>query len=95
MCTRCVSSAEEPGPRKTWQERAGKEEALKGAQELKKHNLVHFDVAFTSALTRANQTLEIILQEIGQPDLETIKAKALNERGMAPASFLSLPNFGV
>lgn len=39
-----------------------------------------FDKAYTSALTRAQTTLQIILSEIGQPDLPTEKDQALNER---------------
>ncbi|MDX2167644.1 MAG: 2,3-bisphosphoglycerate-dependent phosphoglycerate mutase [Deltaproteobacteria bacterium] len=40
----------------------------------------HFDVAFSSVLQRANQTLDIILDGIGQRDLPVIKDQALNER---------------
>lgn len=39
-----------------------------------------FDVAFTSMLKRAHQTLEIILDELGQKGLPTRKAEAINER---------------
>jgi 2,3-bisphosphoglycerate-dependent phosphoglycerate mutase len=39
-----------------------------------------YDVAYTSALTRAQHTLRLILGEVGQPDLETIRDQALNER---------------
>lgn len=39
-----------------------------------------FDVAFTSVLSRAQHTLTLILAELGQPDLETIRHQALNER---------------
>lgn len=39
-----------------------------------------FDLAFTSALRRAQHTLEIILEELGQPDVETVKDARLNER---------------
>jgi len=39
-----------------------------------------YDVAYTSVLTRAQHTLRLILGEIGQPDLQTIKDQALNER---------------
>lgn len=39
-----------------------------------------YDIAFTSALIRAQHTLRIILEEIGQPGLETIRDQALNER---------------
>ena len=39
-----------------------------------------FDIAFTSVLSRAQRTLTLMLDELGQPDLETIKDQALNER---------------
>jgi 2,3-bisphosphoglycerate-dependent phosphoglycerate mutase len=39
-----------------------------------------FDCAFTSTLKRAHNTLDIILDEIGQGNLSTVKAAALNER---------------
>ncbi len=40
----------------------------------------HFDIAYTSALSRAQRTLKIMLDELGQPDLKTVKDQALNER---------------
>ena len=39
-----------------------------------------FDVAFTSDLKRAQDTLDIMLDKLGQTDLPVIKDKALNER---------------
>ena len=39
-----------------------------------------FDIAYTSVLRRAQHTLEIILAELGQTGLETVKDQALNER---------------
>jgi 2,3-bisphosphoglycerate-dependent phosphoglycerate mutase len=39
-----------------------------------------FDCAFTSTLKRAHNTLDIILDELGQGKLSTVKAAALNER---------------
>jgi 2,3-bisphosphoglycerate-dependent phosphoglycerate mutase len=39
-----------------------------------------FDCAFTSTLKRAHNTLDIILDELGQGRLPTVKAAALNER---------------
>jgi 2,3-bisphosphoglycerate-dependent phosphoglycerate mutase len=39
-----------------------------------------FDCAFTSTLKRAHNTLDIILDELGQGKLPTVKAAALNER---------------
>ena len=56
----------------------GIEEAQSAAKII--NNLdIYFDLAFTSALKRAQDTADIILQEIKQP-LITIKDKALNER---------------
>jgi 2,3-bisphosphoglycerate-dependent phosphoglycerate mutase len=39
-----------------------------------------FDLAFTSDLSRAQKTLDIILDELGQGDLPVTRDKALNER---------------
>lgn len=39
-----------------------------------------FDIAYTSRLVRAQHTLTIMLGELGQPDLETIRDEKLNER---------------
>ena len=39
-----------------------------------------YDIAYTSALTRAQHTLRLILEQVGQTDLETIRDQALNER---------------
>lgn len=55
----------------------GENEAHRAGKELKG---IKFDVAFTSELKRAQQTLGIILDEIGQKDLPVRKDKALNER---------------
>jgi len=41
---------------------------------------VSFDVAFTSGLTRAQETCRLLLEELGQPGLETLRDQALNER---------------
>ena len=57
----------------------GKSEARR-AGELLKEAGAHFDVAFTSDLVRAQETLRIILEVLGQPDLPTERDKALNER---------------
>lgn len=57
----------------------GVEEAIAGGQRLKAKGLV-FDIAFTSVLKRAQRTCDLILNEVGQPDLETIRHQALNER---------------
>lgn len=55
----------------------GEEEAHNAGEKLKG---MHFDYAFTSALKRAQHTLDIILKEIGQSDLPVVKDVALNER---------------
>jgi 2,3-bisphosphoglycerate-dependent phosphoglycerate mutase len=39
-----------------------------------------FDIAYTSVLTRAQHTLKLILDELGQEGLKTIRDQALNER---------------
>ena len=54
-------------------------EAREAGRKLK--TLGHrYDIAFTSVLTRAQHTLRLILEEIGQPGLKTIRDHALNER---------------
>ncbi|KAK0523301.1 Phosphoglycerate mutase [Tilletia horrida] len=58
----------------------GKAEALKGAEELKKYGYTNFDLAFTSDLQRAQNTLAIQLKEIGQEGISVTKDQALNER---------------
>lgn len=55
----------------------GAEEAHRAGKELKG---IHFDRAYTSLLKRAQDTLKIILEEVGQPNLPTEKDQALNER---------------
>lgn len=57
----------------------GVAEAIEAGQALKAEGL-HFDIAFTSDLVRAQRTCQLILDEIGQGDLETIRDQALNER---------------
>jgi 2,3-bisphosphoglycerate-dependent phosphoglycerate mutase len=54
-------------------------EAKTAGKKLKALGLV-FDVAFTSALSRAQHTLTLMLDELGQPGLDTFKDQALNER---------------
>ncbi|MFN4008828.1 MAG: 2,3-bisphosphoglycerate-dependent phosphoglycerate mutase [Pannonibacter sp.] len=41
---------------------------------------LQFDMAYTSVLTRAQHTLALMLAELGQEDLETVRDQALNER---------------
>ena len=57
----------------------GEEEARVAGRKLKEAGY-RFDIAFTSALKRAQHTLDLLLAELGQRDLETRKDKALNER---------------
>jgi len=57
----------------------GIEEARKAGQALKNEGLT-FDMAFTSALKRAQHTLDIILEELGQSDIPIEQDQALNER---------------
>jgi 2,3-bisphosphoglycerate-dependent phosphoglycerate mutase len=57
----------------------GVEEARAAGHRLKAKGL-KFDIAYTSVLTRAQHTLTLILEELGQQGLKTIKDQALNER---------------
>ena len=57
----------------------GIEEARAAGRKLKAQGL-RFDVAFTSALKRAQRTLDVMLGELGQADIPVIKDQALNER---------------
>src|SRR6201992_799545 len=66
----------------------GIEEAKTAGQRLKNLGL-SFDVAFTSALIRAQRTCTLILDELGQPGLETIRDQALNERDYGDLSGLN------
>jgi 2,3-bisphosphoglycerate-dependent phosphoglycerate mutase len=66
----------------------GIEEAKTAGRGLKALGLT-FDVAYTSALTRAQDTLKLILDEIGQPGLPTIRDFRLNERDYGDLSGLN------
>jgi len=66
----------------------GHKEAIAAGQKLKKAGL-HFDIAFTSALQRAQHTCALILHEMGQDGLQTIKNQALNERDYGDLSGLN------
>lgn len=57
----------------------GVEEA-RSAGQLMKEKGYHFDIAFTSYLKRANHTLDLALQEMGQTDIPIQKSWKLNER---------------
>lgn len=56
----------------------GQAEARRAGQHLKGHGL-KFDVAYTSVLTRAQETLRLITEELGQQP-PVIRDQALNER---------------
>ncbi len=66
----------------------GVQEATAGAKALADYG-IKFDIAFTSDLTRAQKTCKIILDGVGQPNLETIKNQALNERDYGDLSGLN------
>jgi 2,3-bisphosphoglycerate-dependent phosphoglycerate mutase len=66
----------------------GVAEAKAAGVSLRKLGL-SFDVAFTSVLSRAQKTLTLMLEEIGQPKLETFKDAALNERDYGDLSGLN------
>jgi len=63
-------------------------EASAAGQRLKAMGL-SFDIAYTSALTRAQHTCRLILGELGQTDLTTIREQALNERDYGDLSGLN------
>ena len=54
-------------------------EARAAGRKLKAQN-IRFDVAFTSALVRAQHSLDLMLEEIGQTSIPVFKDQALNER---------------
>lgn len=57
----------------------GIEEAKEAGRVLSEKGF-KFDIAFTSVLQRAEKTCQMILDGVGQSDLETIHDQALNER---------------
>ena len=57
----------------------GHEEAKSAGAKLAARGL-KFDIAYTSALVRAQVTCQHILDAVGQADLETVRDQALNER---------------
>ncbi|MEQ8266192.1 MAG: 2,3-bisphosphoglycerate-dependent phosphoglycerate mutase [Parvibaculum sp.] len=66
----------------------GMDEAREAGQAMKAKGLI-FDVAFTSALSRAQETNRIMLEELGQGDLPVIRDQALNERDYGDLSGLN------
>ena len=57
----------------------GIEEAHAAGRSMKARGM-HFDRAFTSKLSRAQITLELILAELGQEDIPIVSDEGLNER---------------
>ena len=66
----------------------GEKEATDAGKLLREKGII-FDIAFTSALKRAQDTLTIILKEIDQNSLKIIKDQSLNERDYGDLSGLN------
>lgn len=66
----------------------GVNEAVRAGRFLKAKGLV-FDIAYTSALKRAQRTLDLIIAELGQEDLAIVRDEALNERDYGDLSGLN------
>ena len=66
----------------------GVEEARDAGRKLKAQGL-QFDVAYTSALIRAQRTLDLMLAELGQTGIPVTKDQALNERDYGDLSGLN------
>ena len=63
-------------------------EAREAGRKLKAQG-IKFDVAFTSALIRAQRTLDLMLQEMAQTGIPVFKDQALNERDYGDLSGLN------
>jgi len=66
----------------------GVTEAREAGRKLKAQG-IKFDVAFTSALIRAQRTLDLMLQEMAQTGIPVFKDQALNERDYGDLSGLN------
>lgn len=66
----------------------GVEEAQRAGVLLKERG-IRFDVGYTSKLKRAQRTLSLILENLGQPDLPITRDQALNERDYGELSGLN------
>ena len=66
----------------------GVAEARAAGKKLKAQGL-HFDVAFTSVLKRAQHTLDLVLEEMGETNITVLKDQALNERDYGDLSGLN------
>src|SRR5258706_11008424 len=67
---------------------AGVAEARAAGRKLKAQGLV-FDIGYTSALKRAQRTLDLMLEELGQKNIPVINNQALNERDYGDLSGLN------
>jgi 2,3-bisphosphoglycerate-dependent phosphoglycerate mutase len=66
----------------------GIKEARAAGRRLKAQGL-RFDIAFTSALVRAQRTLDLMLEEMAEKNIEVVKDQALNERDYGDLSGLN------
>ncbi len=66
----------------------GVEEARRAGRELRKRDIL-FSVGFTSALLRAQHTMSLIFEELGQSAVPTVRDRALNERHYGDLSGLN------
>jgi len=66
----------------------GVAEARAAGKRLKAQGL-HFDIAFTSVLSRAQRTLDRMLEEMGETNITVFKDQALNERDYGDLSGLN------
>jgi 2,3-bisphosphoglycerate-dependent phosphoglycerate mutase len=66
----------------------GVKEARAAGRALKQQG-IRFDVGFTSALKRAQRSLDLMLEELGQPGIPVFKDLALNERDYGELSGLN------
>src|SRR6056297_1266084 len=66
----------------------GVNEAIDAGRKLKGEGLT-FDRAYTSELIRAQNTLDLILRQIGQPEMAIVRNIALNERDYGELSGLN------
>ena len=61
----------------------------RSAGRLLKARGYRFDIAFTSDLLRAQHTLDLMLEELGQVGLKTLRSQSLNERDYGDLSGLN------
>ena len=66
----------------------GVEEARRAGRELRRLDLL-FSIGFTTALKRAQHTLDLIFEELGQSNVPTVRDRALNERHYGDLSGLN------